>query len=61
MTEANESKTAHACDGSCEEHIGEVRPVHVVHIATGHDWGNFYYCDAAKEEDVGRGMRVEEI
>jgi len=49
------------CEGSCAEHRGPVTTVHVVHTETGHDWGNFEYCDAAKEEDRLRGMTVKEV
>lgn len=38
------------CDGSCEEHIGKVKPVTVK------GWGLFAYCDAAVEEDIRRGL-----
>ncbi len=45
------------CDGACEEHIGDVRRVHV-QINTGHDWGEFNYCEAAIDEDRARGLIV---
>ena len=46
------------CEGACEEHIGDVTVVHV--RSEHHDWGTFHYCDAAKEEDMRRGLYVEE-
>ena len=45
------------CEGSCDEHIGDIKRVHVTH--KNHDWGEFYYCDAAIAEDIRRGMTVE--
>jgi len=47
------------CDGSCEIHIGSVRKVNV--SAFGFDWGSFYYCEAAINEDINRGLRVKTI
>lgn len=47
------------CDGSCEKHAGEVLRVHV-RSAT-HDWGEFWYCAAAIEEDRQRGLTVETV
>ena len=46
------------CDGSCEEHVGEIVTVHVVSPG-GHDWGEFNYCEEAIAEDRRRGMTVE--
>ena len=45
------------CDGSCDKHVGEVRRVHVIHPA--HDWGEFWYCDTAIDEDRRRELTVE--
>jgi hypothetical protein len=47
------------CDGSCEEHVGIVKRVHVYDPRTRSDWGEFDYCDAAIAEDESRGFRVE--
>ncbi len=44
------------CEGSCEEHRGEVVRVRVTD--TGKDWGEFDYCEAAIEEDKRRGLFV---
>lgn len=46
--------TNYTCEGSCEEHKGEVREVYVKR------WGYFYYCEAAIEEDKRRGLIVTE-
>jgi hypothetical protein len=40
------------CDGSCENHSGECKVVHV------ECWGYWSYCDEAIAEDVQRGLRV---
>ena len=45
------------CDGSCEEHTGDVTIVHV--RSDNHDWGIFHYCETAIEEDRWRGLWVE--
>lgn len=50
------------CDGSCEEHIGEVKPV----IVWGQSWTKdnpwkFNYCEEAIREDERRGFIVEPI
>lgn len=47
------------CDGSCEQHVGEVLPV----LVRGHSipdagW-NFNYCAVAVAEDISRGFTVE--
>lgn len=44
------------CDGSCDEHHGEVRAFRVHHEKSGNDWGYFAYCESAQEEDKRRGM-----
>jgi hypothetical protein len=44
------------CEGSCEPHAGEVQRVHVWFGA--HDWGEFWYCATAQEEDTRRGLTV---
>jgi len=47
------------CEGSCEAHVGEVKRYHVTHIPSQHDWGYFFYCDAAVKEDTeNREMKV---
>lgn len=50
----NENNT---CEGSCEEHIGEIRQVRVIGKG-GYDWGLFFYCEEAIEEDKRRGNTV---
>ena len=40
------------CEGSCEEHKGEV-----VEVTSG-SWGKFFYCETAIEEDRRRGLEV---
>lgn len=45
------------CEGSCEEHKGDVKRVHVWYGSK--DWGEFDYCDQAIEEDERRGMQIE--
>jgi len=47
--------TAPACDGSCEEHVGVIRRVHV------EKWGEFNYCEEAIAEDERRGLVVRII
>lgn len=44
------------CDGSCDEHIGDVFPVRV--FDRDFDWGWFSYCEAARKEDARRGMTL---
>ena len=52
------------CDGghgpdlaACTE---DVVPVNVTH-PSGHDWGTFWYCSAAIEEDERRGFHVTRL
>jgi hypothetical protein len=54
--DANNVLAVRACEGSCEEHKGEVVPV----IIEGHGWDGtkFNYCQAAIEEDERRGFVV---
>ncbi len=47
------------CEGSCEEHRGQVVRVKVTDI--GKDWGEFDYCEEAIEEDERRGLDVKII
>jgi hypothetical protein len=49
---------AHQCEGACEEHAGPLRLVRVKDMRTGHDWGNFLYCEAAIQEDIARGLAI---
>lgn len=42
----------HECEGSCSEHIGDVRLVQV------DGWGYFWYCEEAIAEDERRGLCV---
>lgn len=50
------------CDGNCEVHVGEVMPYRVIHIPSQHDWGVFFYCQAAVKEDTEhREMKVTPI
>lgn len=44
------------CEADCQPHRGEVKHVHVTHESR--DWGLFWYCDAAVEEDLERGFTV---
>ena len=46
---------AGVCDGSCEEHRGEVRAVRIFHPVSKTDWGYFSYCEEALETDKDRG------
>lgn len=47
------------CEGSCDEHSGEVQPVRVFG-KDGYDWGYFSYCEAARAEDTeNRCMTIE--
>jgi len=45
------------CDGSCEEHVGEVVVVNVT-SSRGYDWGEFHYCETAIANDRERGFIV---
>jgi hypothetical protein len=45
------------CEGECEEHIGALKRVNVIHPE--HDWGEFIYCESAIEEDISRGLIVK--
>ena len=50
------------CEGDCiethGEHSGDVQHVHVV-ASDGYDWGDFWYCRNAIEEDSRRGFVVK--
>jgi len=48
-----------ACEGSCEEHRGPVRPVECWGPHDREPW-KFNYCDEAVAEDTRRGFRVVE-
>lgn len=48
------------CEGSCENHEGEVVKVKVKTLK-GFDWGEFYYCQNAIKEDRNRGLIVTEV
>ena len=67
MSEAKKDESdlsALLCDGGecCEKgHEGEVREVNVTDEKSGHDWGNFNYCENAVKEDIERGLLVEYI
>ena len=54
------SEAQRTCEGTCEEHSGDVRRYRVV-AASGFDWGFMDYCDVAASEDVERGFAVELI
>lgn len=45
-----------ACDGSCVNHLGPVRKVHVFCGCL--DYGSFNYCEVAIAEDEERGLTV---
>lgn len=48
------------CDGSCEKHVGEVKPVYVLDYDCPDSkppW-KFNYCDEAIAEDKRRGFTV---
>jgi len=47
------------CEGGCEKHFGTIRRVNVSH--KGYDWGEFYYCEIAIQEDISRGFEVKII
>lgn len=50
------------CEGACHEHRGDVLLVEVVDKKCGcHNWGIFWYCEAAIAEDLGRGFDVRVI
>ena len=49
-----------ACDGSCDEHVGTVRPVECWGPNDPEPW-RFNYCDEAIAEDTRRGFRVVEV
>ena len=44
------------CEGSCEEHRGDIHCVRVYDKEHGIDWGWFSYCEEAVAEDTRRGM-----
>ncbi len=60
MTMPESDNPVPTCQGSCEHHSDDVFRVRVRHLRTGHDWGEFWYCRAAIEEDRRRGLYVEE-
>lgn len=49
------------CEGDCinthGEHSGDVRPYQVL-AEDGWNWGEFFYCDNAAEEDARRGFQL---
>lgn len=47
------------CEGSCEPHDGDVRPVKVFGGTMPAEGFAFFYCEQAIREDVSRGFRVE--
>jgi len=51
------------CEGACVElengHSGIDKLVHVIDEDSGHDWGNFVYCENAIKIDKDRGLTVE--
>lgn len=49
------------CEGNCPEHEGDVKQVLVLAINPFHNWGEFWYCDAAEEIDRSRGMSVTAV
>ena len=46
------------CQGNCKEHRGMIHRVEVRDIRNGKDWGLFWYCDEAIDEDIRRGLDV---
>jgi hypothetical protein len=46
------------CDGSCDEHSGDVKRYRVVDPTNHQDWGHYWYCDEAVEEDKRRGFNL---
>jgi len=55
MTESEKLKAARQCDGSCETHSGEVKPVSVIGHSQKHI---FNYCDTAIDCDRKNGFDV---
>lgn len=50
------------CMGAClDGHLGPVVRVNVVDPKDGKDWGDFWYCQEAIEEDKRHGFIVERI
>jgi len=49
------------CEAACDEHKGAVTRVRVKHPKTGHDWGEYLYCEAAREADESHGLEVVEV
>ena len=49
------------CEGACDEHRGEVRKVTVTDpdVNRGGEWGTFWYCETAIEDDRRNGFIVE--
>jgi len=51
--------SVHLCEGKCERHVGKVQRVHVRDAVHDHDWGEYWYCQAAIKEDRARGFTVD--
>ena len=46
------------CQGKCTEHRGSIKRVHVRDVRTGMDWGLYWYCDTAIDNDILNGLDV---
>lgn len=52
---------SHRCEGMCDACRGEVIAVTVYHPDTLRDWGLYFYCQNAIEEDRKRGLDVTRV
>jgi hypothetical protein len=52
------SSKTHQCEGACSKHVGQIQRVQVKDPRNQYDWGDFWYCEAAIEEDTERGFAV---
>lgn len=49
------------CEGNCDEHRGDVKCFQVIDGKDNYDWGFYFYCEKAVEEDLRRGFKLEEL
>jgi hypothetical protein len=51
----------HRCEGMCDKCQGDVRAVTVYDPASLSEWGLYFYCEGAVEEEQRRGFDVTRV
>ena len=51
----------HRCEGMCDRCKGEVSAVTVYNADSLRDWGVYFYCEGAVEEEKRRGFDVSRV